>query len=46
LVVDPPAQKVEMAVPSKRKKAAEKPQGGIEEWFINAQHEDVGIDDS
>lgn len=45
LVVDPPmGQTTEVSAPVKKR--AKKVNGGIEEWFINAQNEVPGIDDS
>lgn len=50
LVVDPPSEREEMAVPSaasKRRKASkEKAQGGIEDWYVNTRNEEPGMDDT
>jgi len=45
LVVDPPAaQMAEVTLPTKKKRT-KKVKNGIEEWFVNTQNEEPGIDD-
>ena len=49
LVVDPPSEREEMAVPSaasKRRKASKKAPGGIEDWYVNTRNEEPGMDDT
>ena len=50
LVVDPPSEREEIAVPSaasKRRKASKKKaQGGIEDWYVNTRNEEPGMDDT
>jgi hypothetical protein len=47
IVVDPPSAhaNTEPGASVQKKKRQRKEKGGIEEWFVNVQHEGPGIDD-